>query len=375
MENTPKELDILFIPWEQSGVGLYRLIIPALSLGDRKLANVTTLGSFSGDVRDMTKIDLGYLSQSIKLKSHNILYTTKPLTALHVALCQTIQEKAKAKWVLDMDDNILEVNKDNPGYQAFAKEGKGDQRFFVEEAMRQCDLLVTSTENLKEVYAKYNDNIYVSPNSIDFRFWKFDNAHGINGKVRIGWAGAGGHRFDLSLIKGAIQELKKEFKDKIQVVTFGGEKPDFSEEHHDWVGLREYPEKLASLGFDIGIAPLRDNLYNRGKSNLRWLEYSALKIPTVASDVLPFRNSTARLASDEQDWYTHLKELIIDKDKRLAEGQESFNNIKRRFNSSKNVRKLSDRLQELLCQKKLSAAAKKRQDKFLAKYKQASRAK
>jgi hypothetical protein len=132
-------------------------------------------------------------------------------------------------------------------------------------------------ENLKKVYSKYNKNIFVNKNTIDFRFWQHTNAWGINGKTIVGWAGAGGHTFDMSLIEEPVKELKKKWGNKVEFVAFGAEKPEFFDRHVGWAELRKYPEKLASLGFDIGLAPLRDNLYNRGKSNLRWLEYSALK--------------------------------------------------------------------------------------------------
>ena len=45
-----KKPSIMFIPWENSGVGLYRLIIPMLSLAERKLAGVETIDEFSDDM-------------------------------------------------------------------------------------------------------------------------------------------------------------------------------------------------------------------------------------------------------------------------------------------------------------------------------------
>ena len=341
----------MFVPWENSGVGLYRLIIPMLSLAERKLADVETLDEFTDDIMKSVKVDFETIVDRLNNRKHNIIYTTKPLIPHHIAMCQALQGYGY-KWVLDMDDNIFEVNKDNPGYRAFDKEGKGDARFWIELAMRECDLLTVSTKNLKEVYSRYNKNIFVNKNTVDFRFWKHHNAWGKTEKIIIGWAGAGGHTLDMSMIDDVVKELKDKWKKKVEFVAFGAEKPKIFDRHVDWVDLRKYPEKLASLGFDIGIAPLRDNLYNRGKSNLRWLEYSSLKIPTVASDVEPYKNTNALLCVTHGDWVSALDTLIADKEVRRAMGDESFRIVKKKFNASTSVRALAKRLEELLWEKK-----------------------
>lgn len=351
MSKKERLLRILFIPWEQSGVGLYRLIIPAISLGERKLANVVTMGTFTGNLLTPTNTSLSYLEKEAKNKSFDIIYTTKPLSGYHIALCQTLQHMGKIKWVLDIDDNFLEVNRDNPGHGAFKKDGTGDNRYFCEYALKHCDMVTTSTENLKGIFSQYNRNVYVNPNSIDFRFWKFDNAWGKDNKIRIGWAGASGHKFDLQILSSVAQDLKKKYPN-IEFISFGGEDLDYFDKHFGWTELKEYPEKLASLGFDIGIAPLRDNYYNRGKSNLRWLEYSALKIPTVASNVLPFRETNAMLCTTSDDWYDALDVLIKDEKIRHSLGDEAYKIVYKKFNAARMYPDLVNRLTELVWKKK-----------------------
>jgi glycosyltransferase involved in cell wall biosynthesis len=348
--STPR---ILFIPWENSGVGLCRIMIPAMSLANNKLAEVETGARFTGDGENIA-VDVEHAVKDINGRKHQILYTTKPLSTQQLAFCNTMQHYGY-KWVLDMDDNILDVNSDNPGYGAFNKMGSGDNRFFIEIGMRDCDLLVVSTENLAELYKKYNKKIFINPNSIDFRFWKFDNAWGKTNKTVIGWAGAGGHTYDMSIIEDVAKELKEKYGKKIEFVSFGGEEPKFFDKHVNWVDLKDYPEKLASLGFDIGIAPLRDNLYNRGKSNLRWLEYSALKIPTVASDVHPYRDTNALLCVTHDDWIQALSTLIDDKNIRQALGEKAHEIVQKNFNAETSYNPLAKRLEELVWKKPLKS--------------------
>ena len=99
--------------------------------------------------------------------------------------------------------------------------------------------------------------------------------------------------------------------------------------------MDEYPQELASLGFDIGLAPLRDNHFNRAKSNLRYLEYGALRIPTVASDVEPFKKTDSSgiiKVTEPEDWFTALSFLIEDEHARKKAGEAAYKDVKTNYN-------------------------------------------
>jgi glycosyltransferase involved in cell wall biosynthesis len=91
------------------------------------------------------------------------------------------------------------------------------------------------------------------------------------------------------------------------------------------------------MGFDIGMAPLVDNSFNRSKSNLRWLEYSSLGIPTVASNVGHFAQTivngkTGLLADTPEDFTAALESLILDTKKRKAIAGEAKQEVFNKFN-------------------------------------------
>jgi hypothetical protein len=62
-------------------------------------------------------------------------------------------------------------------------------------------------------------------------------------------------------------------------------------EHHGSVPAAEYPALLSRLGIDIGLAPLHDTTFNRAKSDIKYLEYSAIGAVTIASPVAPYLSS------------------------------------------------------------------------------------
>ena len=72
------------------------------------------------------------------------------------------------------------------------------------------------------------------------------------------------------------------------------------------------------LRWDVAIAPLEDDAFTRGKSDLKYLDYGALGIPGVFSDVRPYRETvrhreTGLLAANEPEaWADALEEIVGD---------------------------------------------------------------
>jgi glycosyltransferase involved in cell wall biosynthesis len=112
------------------------------------------------------------------------------------------------------------------------------------------------------------------------------------------------------------------------------------------VDINRYAPFAASFGFDIGIAPLVDCNFNRSKSNLRWLEYSALKVPCVATDISHFRETINHgkdgFLVEDNDlgvWLDNLERLVLDENLRVSVGQAAYKRVKNDFNVKKNAPK------------------------------------
>ena len=98
-------------------------------------------------------------------------------------------------------------------------------------------------------------------------------------------------------------------------------RPYIKEEHPFVVDFDAYPKKLASLNLDIAVAPLEAHPFNEAKSNLRILEYGALGLPVICTDIFPYQNAPVKCVSnDPQAWATALRERIHDLDAAAVEG-------------------------------------------------------
>lgn len=220
--------------------------------------------------------------------------------------------------VYTLDDLVNDLDLTNP----FRKHIPPNARSRFKYALERCDRLVLSTEYLADTYRHFIADIKVVPNRLQKEVWlPLTNQKRTGDKPRIGWAGGSTHQGDLILLKEIIEQTRSE-ADWI----FFGMCPDeirpLLAEYHDLIPFDDYPAYLASLNLDIAVAPLAQTPFNQGKSNLRLLEYGALGIPVVCTDIDPYHNSPAcRVANTPNAWIAALRERIHDPEAREHEGK------------------------------------------------------
>jgi glycosyltransferase involved in cell wall biosynthesis len=220
-----------------------------------------------------------------------------------------------------------------------------------------ADVVTVSTEPLKRVVHAVHDHVVVLPNAVDP-----DLADAIAERrvgqqtyrqpmVRIGWSGSNFHEGDLDCVIDALITVAK--RPDVQLVFFGWiperiqrETPAGRLEVHPFVPTNSYYHALAALRLDIGLAPLRDNRFNEAKSNLKYLEYSMFKVPTVASPVYPYtrtitdgENGILVKKNRHQEWLRQLTRLVEDRAERERLARNAYATVRERFHLKTNVRR------------------------------------
>ena len=88
------------------------------------------------------------------------------------------------------------------------------------------------------------------------------------------------------------------------------------------VTVPRYPARLAAMELDIAVAPLTDHPFNRAKSSLKLLEYGALALPVVASDLEPYREAPVSRVGDNPDaWIEALRAIARSSDAGRSRGE------------------------------------------------------
>lgn len=241
--------------------------------------------------------------------------------------------------VYAMDDLVTHLDPSNPFFKNF----NSNNRARLKYALERCDRMVVSTDFIAHEYRHLHGDIRVVPNRLEMEKWlPLRSLKRTGPKPRIGWAGGSTHQKDLLLLKEVIEQTR----DEADWIFFGmcpNEIKPLLAEYHDLVDFTSYPARLASLNFDIAVAPLAEHLFNRGKSNLRLLELGILGIPVVCTDIDPYWSSPAcRVGNTVTQWVNALRERIHDADAREAEGLAMKRWVQQNY-------LLEDHLDEWLC--------------------------
>jgi glycosyltransferase involved in cell wall biosynthesis len=341
-----KRIKVWGLSNQDSGVQFYRINQPLRFIGHQKLANIHTMPFFGQHARHLTSLEEFGEYYAKEGKWADILYSTLASDRQYLALLLGLRDQFGLKLVIDLDDDILSTHLEpnNPAYKAYLQQGA---RFaeYAQACLREADMVIVSTEYLKRKYESINPNIHVVSNCIDPGFFSHENK--LSEDIVIGYAGSGSHQKDWEMVEPVLKDLKDTYGVKVKVL--GPMHTKIADEQVSWVDMLKYPAELAALGFTIGIAPLRDSMMSRAKSNLRWLEYSALKIPTVASDVVPFRgvDNIVLVENEEEAWYAALEELILQEKKRTELGKKAYDEMRKSYDPSEWSRELYTNFREL----------------------------
>ena len=190
---------------------------------------------------------------------------------------------------------------------------KNIKRFVA--AMKACDGVICSTEFLANQYKKYNENIHVCLVSLDTKRYNIEFAPKNN--LTIGWAGGTGHHKAVGPWLEVISAVMRR-NPTVGFTSLGVDYASAIEPYHPnrtlsipWVPIENYPYALTNM--DLAICPAHDSKYFKSKSDLRFLEASALGIPTISSPITygDHKDRTI-LASNTEEFETELEDFIYE---------------------------------------------------------------
>lgn len=228
--------------------------------------------------------------------------------------------------IYETDDLLIEVPVTNP-HQGLADNSKP----YILGLVSQATAVTVSTEEMKRALTPYHRQIHVLPNLLDDRLWNVPmQAKPSGSPVVIGYAGTPDHKADLRLLEDVLERIAAKYGNRVAFRFMGCDTerikqlPGFSSITFD-PGYANYAHTIRKAGIDIGLVPLEDNRFNRCKSNVKWLEYSACGIAGVYADLPPYRScvkdgETGLLVAgyDVDAWVAAIESLIDNPDRRHA---------------------------------------------------------
>jgi glycosyltransferase involved in cell wall biosynthesis len=294
----------------------------------------------------------------------DIVVFHRPIKKELLELARILKKNGK-KIVMDNDDTLKEDNgfkfNDYMNEQR-VKNGIEKISSALDEFIKEADLITCSTEFLKKEYENINSNVIVLPNYID-PFYFPEPIKNDSEIIRIGITGSVGVTNDIEPLKPIINHYQNDPRVRLVLLSLPVQgqneiyKKLYSEEYsywssvniewHPFAKVNEYYEYLNGLKLDMVIIPRYDSLFNRCKSNLKFLENSMLEIPTIAQSFStkdspyeqnPEDSKHLLLAENTEEFINQIEFLIADKDRRIKIGKDAKKYVEENYdiNDEKN---------------------------------------
>ncbi len=243
----------------------------------------------------------------------------------------TLEPFTRAPRVLDVDDAI------------WLQRG-GD---FARRLAYLVDLVVAGNEFLAEWFADYNENVVVIPTAVDTELFRPpDWPHASEVRV-IGWIGSSSNLHELYRIEGALRDVLAARKNSVLLIICD-EVPAFSYLPPGRVVVarwRREEEVRLIQEMDIGIMPLTDSDWCRGKCAFKLLQYLACGRAVVASPVgvnaAVLEGSGGLVAKTNAEWRDALVSLIDNPDLAAAIGKRGRELVDSQFSAKTIARQLA----------------------------------
>jgi glycosyltransferase involved in cell wall biosynthesis len=247
---------------------------------------------------------------------------------------------SKAKVIYDFDDAIWynDTSKGNINLEWLKKPSK------INTIIRLSDIIFAGNAYLADYAKQFNDNVKVIPTTIDTDYYiksqipnpKFQINSKFEKQICIGWTGSQTTLKHLQLAIPFLKKLKDKYGDRIRFKIIA-DVPIKSElidlEFCKWKKDTEI-EDLSEI--DIGIMPLPDNKWTKGKCGFKGLQYMALEIPAVVSPVgvnneIIDEGINGFLPKTDDEWTSILSSLIESEELRERIGKNGRKTVIERY--------------------------------------------
>ena len=260
-------------------------------------------GLYAGKHQSSLRVAKDYASRLARLftvGSFDLLWIEKELFPWLPKWVEGLLAKTGISYVVDYDDAVFHRYDMHANPLIRASLGKG-----IDAVMRHAGIVVAGNDYLAGRARRAGaGRIEYLPSVVDTnRYSIHENA---GEKFRIGWIGSPVTAPYLGLVRDALEQASQQLDAQLVLVGAGSQDPlpGLEKEVLTW---SEAGEVAAIQSFDVGIMPLPDGPFERGKCGYKLIQYMACGLPVIASPVgvntrIVEQGRTGFLASSTADW-------------------------------------------------------------------------
>jgi glycosyltransferase involved in cell wall biosynthesis len=384
------KINVLVLPSDKTGVGKFRSVDPHIFLQNMYPDDFHVDIDYTPNIQDPNywkKYQIVHIHRNIGQDYDNCPKILQWLKSMGIIT------------VVDIDDYWMPT-KEHPIYEII-KTAKLNEK--ITANLKAAEYVTTTTSIFADEIQKLNKNVVIFPNAINPNEPQFKEPTLPSDKLRIGWLGGSSHLHDLMLMEQSMSKLNNE-RNNLQFVLCGfdtrgtiteinqetGEQKQraIKPEETVWVKyeqivtdgyyglsddyikhLKKYKEEeynneenelyrrvwtrpVTSYAknyskFDVSLAPIKNHIFNRVKSQLKVIEAGFYKKAIIASDIGPytvdlnhalkngnFTDGNALLVDENRnhsDWYKFIKKLNDNRNFAVDLGERLYETVKDRY--------------------------------------------
>ena len=273
------------------------------------------------------------LSTISKAGKYDLVYILREAALLGPPVFERLLYQQRVPFVFDFDDAIfVSYRSPSNGYLSYLK--------FASKTKTICRLashVMVGNPYLAEYASAVNDNVTVVPTTIDTEKYRVPPPKTGFGPLVIGWTGSYSTVQHLDTLRGALKKLAETEQFRLRVI--GTPTYELSPVEVDAMQWRAATELEDLCAIDIGVMPLPDDNWSKGKCGLKALQFMALGIPTICSPVgvntdIIQDNENGFLAMSESEWVDKLSRLLKSAELRRRLGDAGRATVEQRYSAA-----------------------------------------
>jgi glycosyltransferase involved in cell wall biosynthesis len=255
-----------------------------------------------------------------RVRNYDAVFIQREALPIGPALFERLTAQLGCPLIYDFDDAIYlpRSSKANRWISWLKQPGK------TATIVRQSDQVIVGNRVLYEYAQQYNSAVTIIPSSIDMAQYTLRPPSTANDMpVTIGWVGSGTNLDYLAALAPVLRAVGEVHPIQVRIVGGEVEMPGVNVQCVPW----RLDNEITDLHrFDIGIMPLTDDPWTRGKGGFKAIQYMGVGLPVVASPVginneLIQEGVNGFLADRAEEWQQALTQLVCDPALRARMGQ------------------------------------------------------
>jgi glycosyltransferase involved in cell wall biosynthesis len=232
--------------------------------------------------------------------------------------------------VYDVDDAVWLSGRQTMGHSmGFLKGARRKVRWLAERA----DHIIAGSEILAEYLGRYNEEVTVIPSLVDTTAYAVrEHEHGAS--VTLGWIGSPTTAVYLHRLAPIIERFAMQSPRPVRLIVVGGPAPRLTDVDVEQWAWSPRAERDALAETDVGLMPLDDSPWSRGKCAYKALQYMASGIPAVVDDVgvsASVVGDAGYVAANRTEWLEGLHALAADPSLRTLLGSVGRRRVEEDF--------------------------------------------